>query len=44
MDQARYIYKKVEQDSIVNTEMTKQETEDNRLDKVNDNEGKESPY
>ena len=44
MDQARYIYKKVEQDSIVNIEMIKQEIEDDRLDKDNDNEGEENPY
>ena len=37
-DQVKYIYKKVEQDSIVNVEMIKQEIEDDRLDKDNDNE------
>ena len=40
VDQASYIYKKVEQDSIVNIEMIKQEIEDDRLDKDNDNERK----
>ena len=32
-DQARYIYKRVEHDNIVNIEMIKQEIEDDRLDK-----------
>ena len=36
-DQARYIFKKVEQDSIVNVEKIKQEIEDDRLEKNNDN-------
>ena len=35
-DQVRYIYKKVEMDSLVNVETIKQETEGDRLD--NDNE------
>ena len=35
-DQAKYIYKKVEQDSIVNVEMIKQEMEDDWLDRDND--------
>ena len=35
--QAKYIHKKVEQDSIVNVGMTKQELEVDRLDKGNDN-------
>ena len=44
-DQAKYIYKKVEQESIVNIETIKQEIEDDRLDKDKiDNEEKVSPY
>ena len=44
-DQAGYIYKKVEQESIVNIEIIKQEIEDDRLDKDNmDNEEQVSPY
>ena len=37
-DHAKYIYKKVEQDIIVNVEKIKQEIEDDRLDKDSDNE------
>ena len=44
VDQARFIYKKVEQDSIVNIEMIKQEIENDRLDKESDNEGEGNPY
>ena len=40
--QARYIYKEVEQDSIFNVEMIKQEIED-ILDNDSDNEGEENP-
>ena len=36
-DQARYIYKKEEQESIVNLEMIKEEIEDERLDENNNN-------
>ena len=43
-DQARYIYKKVEQDNIVNIGMIKQEIEDDRLHKDNNNKGAEKPY
>ena len=42
-DQAGYIYKMIEKDSIVNIEMIKQEIEDDRLDKDN-NKGKDNPY
>ena len=44
LDQARYIYKKVEWDSIVNVETIKQEIEDDRLGKDNDNKEEENPY
>ena len=44
LDQARHIYKKVEQDSLVNVETIKQEIEDDGLDKNNDNKGEENPY
>ena len=44
MDQAGYIYKKVQHDSILNVEMIKQEIEDNKLDNGNNNEGEENPY
>ena len=44
-DQARYVYKKVEQESIVNIETIKQEIEDDRLDKDNtDSEEEVNPY
>ena len=44
-DQAKYIYKKVEQESIVNVETIKQEIEDDRLDQDNtDNEEEVNPY
>ena len=44
-DQARCIYKKVEQEGIVNVETIKQEIEDEKLYKVNiDNEQKVNPY
>ena len=44
-DQAKYIFKKVEQESIVNVEIIKQEIEDGRLDKDNiDNEEEVNPY
>ena len=43
-DQARYIYKKVEQDSIVNVETIKEEIEDDKLDRDNDNEEEENTY
>ena len=42
VDQTRYIYKKVEQYSIVYVETIKQDIEDDRLDKDNDKE--ENPY
>ena len=41
LDQARYIYKKVEMDCLGNVETIKQEIEEDRLD--NDNEA-ENPY
>ena len=45
MDQAKYIYKKVEQESIDNIETTKQKLEDDRLDKdYIDNEEEVNPY
>ena len=44
-NQARYIYKKVEQEGIVKIEMIKQEIEDDRLNKDNmDNEEEVNPY
>ena len=43
-DQAKYIYKKVEQEIIVNVETIKQEIEDDRLEKANNNEEEKSPY
>ena len=42
MDQARYVYKKVEKDSLVNVETIKQEIED-KSDKDN-KLGAENPY
>ena len=44
VDQVRYTYKKIKQDSIVNIEMIKQEIEDDRLAEDNDNKGEENPY
>ena len=44
LNQAKYIYKKVEQESIVNIEIIMQETEDDRLDDDNDKEEEENPY
>ena len=44
VDQAKYIYKKVEQESIVNVETIKQEIEDDRLDQAKNNKGEENPY
>ena len=41
-DQASYIYKKVEQGSIVNIETIKQDIEDDRLDKDNDQRRRKS--
>ena len=44
-DQAKYIYKKVEQKSKVNIETIKKEIEDDKLDKDNiDNEEEVNPY
>ena len=44
-DQARYIYKKVEQEGIGNVETIKQEREDDKLNKDNvDNEKEVNPY
>ena len=43
-DQAKYIYKKVEQESIVKIETIKQEIEDDRLDKDNNNKEEEKAY
>ena len=44
-DQAKCIYKKVEQEGIVNVEAIKQEIEDDRLNKDDiDNEEKVNPY
>ena len=42
-DQARYVYKGVEKDSIVNVEIIKQEIEEDRLDKENYSKEK-NPY
>ena len=45
MDQAKYIYKKVEQEGIVNVEPFKQEIEEGRLHTDNiDNEQEVNPY
>ena len=45
MDQARHIYKKVEQEGIVNVGTIKQEITDNRLNKDNiDNVEEVNPY
>ena len=43
-DHAKYIYKKVEQESTVNIEMIKQEIEDDKLDEYNDDEEVENQY
>ena len=43
-DQAKYIYKNVKQDSIVNVETVKQDLVDDRLNKDNDEEEEENPY
>ena len=44
-DQGRYIYKKVEQEGMVNIETIKQEIEDDRLNNNNiDNEQEVNPY
>ena len=44
-DQAKYIYKKIEQESIGNVETVKQEIEDDRLHEDNtDNEEEVNPY
>ena len=43
-DQARYIYNKVGQESIVNVETIKEEIDDDRLDEDNNNEKEENPY
>ena len=44
-DQAKHIYEKVEQESMVNVEIMKQEIEDDRLDKDNiDNKEEVNPY
>ena len=44
MDQARYIYRKVEQEGIVNVETLKQEIEDDRINKENiDDEDEVNP-
>ena len=43
-DIAKYAYKKVEQESIVNVEMIKQEIEDDRIDEENDNKREENSY
>ena len=43
MDQAKYIYKKVEQESIVNIETINKEIQDDRSDKDNNNK-EENPY
>ena len=45
MEQDKYTYKKVEQESIVHVETIKQEIEDDRLEKDNiDNEEEVNPY
>ena len=45
LDQAKYIYRKVEQESIVNIETIKKGIEDDRLDKDNiDNEEEVNPH
>ena len=43
-DQAKYIYKKEEQESIVNVERINQEREDDRLDRDNNSTEEENPY
>ena len=43
-NQVRYIYKKIEQECIVNVETIKQEIEDDRLDNDNNTEEEENPY
>ena len=42
--QAKYIYKKVEKGSIVNVDAIKQETETDRLDKMDNINDKIKPY
>ena len=45
MDQAKYIYKNVDQEGIVNVETIKQEIEDDRLNKDNiDKEEEVNPF
>ena len=43
-DQAKYIYKKAEQDSIGNIETIKQEIKDDRLDNDNNNKEEQKQY
>ena len=43
-DQAKYIYKKVETEKVVNIDTIKQEIETDRLDKMDDTNGKINPY
>ena len=43
-DQAKHIYKKVETENIANVDTIKQEIEVDRLDKMDDTNGKINPY
>ena len=43
-DQAKYIYKKVETENIVNVDSIKQEIEEDKLEKMDDTHGKINPY
>ena len=42
-NQAKYIYKKIKEDNLINVETVKQEIEEDRLDEENDSE-EENPY
>ena len=44
VNQAKYIYKKVKQESIVDIETIKEEIEEDTLYKDNDNEKEDNPY
>ena len=43
-DQAKHIYKKVETGNIVDIDTIKEEIEADKLDKMDDNNGKLNPY
>ena len=43
-DQAEHIYKKVETENIVNIDTIKQQTDVDKLDKTDDNNGEINPY